>query len=449
MNPAKKGSIKDIGIKLADMMEAINIPMEMAPRIAAYKVMRDNGYSKEDAARFAGDITVNFNMRGSSRFMRNMYLFFNPAVQGSNKLYRLARDNPKAVGKIALGMAVTGFIANIIARALGGEDEDGIDKLDKVPVFKRATSIVIWPDMPGAAIPIPYGWNAFYAAGHFMADTLWAGTQSASTTIKRIAGAAFESFSPLGGSMMDASDPLIGVLKAATPTVLSPIVDLAFNESRFGAPIRKEEAMFGGGKRADAYMNFDSASPISTAVFRGLNKLTGGDKVNSGAIDINPATMDYLVNGYLPGLAAETYKFASWSIKTAQGYDTKDAALPIIDRLTAKVPEGYNFGMLRRAETLIKTKVDDFEINKERRAEILKEYPGLGAAKSILGAAEYQLSLQRKFRNDLDNQENISDERKVQLYNQSREREKQVVAITVKRILETNPNMRKELLAND
>jgi hypothetical protein len=448
MNPAKPGSFKDVVSKMADFVESINIPMEMAPRIAAFKVMRDNGYSAVEAARFAGDITVNFNMRGSSKFMRNMFLFFNPAVQGTNKMYRLAKENPKTMGKIALGMASAGFIANIIARALGGEDDDGIDKLDKVPVFKRATSIVLWPDMPGMAIPIPYGWNVFFAAGNFMADTLWAGSQSPSTTIKRIAGTAFESFSPMGGAMLDASSTGVGVLKAVTPTVLSPLLDLVLNENRFGAPIAKEASMFGGGKRADSHMNFDSASPISTAVFRGLNAITGGDKVNPGVIDVNPGAFDYLVGGYLPGIAAETYKFASWSARKAQGYDTKDAALPIVDRLTAKVPEGYNFGMLRRAETFIKTKVDDYTINPGNRAEIIKEYPSLGVAKAIITAADYQVGSIRKVRNELESA-NIPQERKVELYNRSREAEKQVVANAVKRILQTNPQMREVLLAND
>jgi hypothetical protein len=363
-------------------------------------------------------------------------------------MYRLAKENPKTMGKIALGMASAGFIANIIARALGGEDDDGIDKLDKVPVFKRATSIVLWPDMPGMAIPIPYGWNVFFAAGNFMADTLWAGSQSPSTTIKRIAGTAFESFSPMGGAMLDASSTGVGVLKAVTPTVLSPLLDLVLNENRFGAPIAKEASMFGGGKRADSHMNFDSASPISTAVFRGLNAITGGDKVNSGLIDVNPGAFDYLVGGYLPGIAAETYKFASWSARKAQGYDTKDAALPIVDRLTAKVPEGYNFGMLRRAETFIKTKVDDYTINPGNRAEIIKEYPSLGVAKAIITAADYQVGSIRKVRNELESA-NIPQERKVELYNRSREAEKQVVANAVKRILQTNPQMREVLLAND
>jgi len=448
MDPKKPGGIKQFAVAAADFMESYTIPVEMAPRIAAFKVMKDNGYSAEEAARFAGDITVNFNMRGSNKLMRNLFLFFNPAVQGANKMYRLAKENPKTFGKIAMGMAVFGFMTNIIARALGGEDDDGIDKLDKVPVFKRATSIVLWPDMPFAAIPIPYGWNAFYAAGNFMADTLWAGSQSASTTAKRIAGTAFESFSPLGGAMLDASSTGVGVLKTVTPTVFSPVVDLILNENRFGAPIAKEASMFGGAKRSDAHMNFDSASPISTAVFRGLNKLTGGDKVESGVIDVNPGAFDYLVSGYMPGLAAETYKLASWATRKALGYDTKEAAIPIVDRLTAKIPEGYNFGMLRRAETFIKTKVDDYEINKGKREDILKEYPNLGTAKSIIAATDYQIGQLRQARNQLE-EADMPEDRKVEMYNLSRQREKEIVARSVQLLLQTNPQMRKVLLAND
>lgn len=450
LDPKDPNAFRKTIDKVLEVVENFNIPLEMAPRIAAYRVMRENGFSRSEAAAFAGEITVNFNMRGSAKWARQMFLFFNPAVQGTNKMVKLMADNPKSVAKIAGGMFVVGFMANILARALGGDDEDGVNKLDKIPVYKRATSIVLWPEMPLMAIPIPYGWNVFYAAGNFMADTMYAGSQSAKTTAKRIFQSAFEGFSPIGSAGLDSKSILGTAAKTLAPTATLPMVDLLLNENRFGAPIVKEESsMFSKGKRANSQMGFDSASPISAAAFKGLNKATGGDKVNGGLIDVNPGAVDYLINSYVPGLGAESYKFASWATRKALGYDTKEAAMPLVDRLTAKIPEGYDFGSFRRAETLINTKYDDYLLNKGNRQEILKEYPNLGTARAIITSAKNQINDLRQARAALDTKDDMPDAKKVELYNLSRKKEKEIVQKSVRLIMQTNPQMKQELLASE
>lgn len=448
LDPKDPNAFQKFGTAAAEFLESINIPMEMAPRIAAYRVMREAGYSKEQAAQFAGEITVNFNMRGAQRWTRQLFLFFNPAVQGSAKLVKLATQNPKTFTGIASGMAAFGFAMNILARAMSGEDDDGKEKLDKVPVFKRATSVVLFPDVPGGAIPIPYGWNMFYAAGHFMADTLVAGTQDMGTTMKRIFQAAFESFAPLGSAGLDSKSLLGTVLKGVTPTALLPIVELWANENRFGAPIVKEANLYGTGKRPNSEMGFDSASPISSAFAKGLNKLTGGDKVEAGVIDMNPGVIDYLISSYLPGIGAETYKFASWATRVALGYETKGAAIPVVDRFTAKIPDGYDFGALRRAKEFINTKYDDFRANEGKREAILAEFPTLKGAHDLVGASDYRISLERQQRKRIEEMD-IPRSEKVQMVNESRKREEELVKRVVARLMEMEPSLRPVILASE
>jgi len=449
INPQKKSDIVKVGQFLADKLEEFNIPIELAPRLAAYKVMRDNGYSRDEAAQYAGEITVNFNMRGSSKFMRNMYLFFNPAVQGSAKLVKLASENPKTFSKIAMGMAAVGFISSVIGRAMGGEDEDGIDKIDKVPVFKRATTLILSPDVPGAAIPVPYGWNAFFAAGVFMADTLWAGAQPAATSAKRIAQSAFEGFSPIGSAGLSSNSNLGTVFKGLSPTAALPLLEIMLNENRFGAPIVKEAGLFGGGKRPNAEMAFDSASPISAGIFKGLNRATGGDYVNPGAIDVNPGIVDHLISSYIPGLVSESYKFASWATKSALGYDTKSASIPLVDRLTAKVPESYDFGMYRRAKEYVATKYDDFKLNPERRDKILADFPGLGGAKGVLDTTDSRIQDLREYRKNVERDESMSREDKVKMINEARAREKEIVTRAVRTLLENSPALKPVLIESE
>lgn len=450
-NPLTAKVYKDLAVKVGEVVEAFNVPLEMAPRIATYRILTESGYTREEAARVAGDITVNFNMRGSSQLMRSLFLFFNPAVQGTERMFRLAKTNPKGMAKVAAGWAVLGMFANMIARELGGEDEEGEDKLDSVPVGKRSTFMVLFPGVPFGAIPIPYGWNAMYSFGTFLMDGVL-GKQSADTVTKRIASSTFEAFSPLGGALGDASSTGIGVAKMFTPTVLSPLADVfIYNENRFGAPIMKEAGMFGGAKISDSHLNFDSASPLSTAALRGLNRLTGGDRVNPGVLDFNPSAFDYMVSSYMPGVPTEVYRSISLAMKKAQGYETKDMPLPLVDRLTAKPREAEDFARFRRAQEFIKTRIEDYKMNPENREKILREYPALGGADALINSVNYQLNQLRQQRNALQTPQadGMTEREKVDLYNRERAAEKELMSRAVKRLLETNPEMRKVILAND
>ena len=440
---------------LLSFMELLTLPMEMAPRLAAYHVTRKNGFSKSDAAVFSGDITVNFNMRGQSKEIRSLYLFFNPAIQGTNKMYRLAKEDPKTFAKITGAWIAFGAAMGMLGRALNDEDEDGISEYDKVPTYKRATSIVLKTDVPGGSIPIPYGWNAFYALGNFMMDSMM-GVQPISTSAKRAAKAAFESFSPMGGAGLDSKTGLGMAFKGVTPTVALPLVEYLMNENRFGSPIYKDDSMFGAGaKTPDAYMAFDSVSPISKFLAQGLNSLTGGSRLREGAIDVNPASIDFAINAYLPGLVSETYKTASVAVKAARGEDTKPLPTPIIGRFEARVPEGYDAGAFRRAKELVDTKYKEYTETRDPkvREEIRKEYPGLGAAKAVLSSTQQEIRRLRQDLSEIENLSNASDSRKVEVRNKIKALEKKLYSRAVKAVMnvgtEENKPFRDVLLANE
>lgn len=453
-NPSKLEQAKDKFKSVLDIMEFLSLPAEIAPRLAAYTVVRQGGFSKEQAAVFSGEITVNFNMRGSTKWVRQAYLFFNPAVQGSAKLLSLFGDigpdyklKLKAKGfSYVAALIGLGALANLFARAMSDDDEAGRNGLDKLPVWKRATSLVLWAD--GPAIPIPYGWNAFYAMGHFAMDSML-GIQPMSVSTKRIAQATFESFSPLGSAGLDSNTLSGTIVKGIAPTATLPMIEWMLNENRFGAPIRREDSLFGGAKRPDSEMAFRSASPISDSIAKGLNELTGGNRARAGAVDFNPALIDHLIGAYLPGLMNEGYKAASVAIRVSGGEDVKNMSYPIVDRFRAKIPESYDSGAFRRAKELIETRYQEFKEFPENRSEILRETPGLRKAHAIVASATQEI---RKLRSDLteyENRKGISDEDKVAKLNRTREREAQIYARAVKAVMEAGPEFREAVMASD
>lgn len=412
-------------------MEMMTIPMEVAPRLAAYKVVRDGGFKAAQAATFSGEITINFNMRGSMKELRQLYLFFNPAVQGTAKMFDLAKKNPGKMAKYAALFAGVGALANLFARAASGDDDDEINRLDKIPVYKRATSIVLWAN--GPAIPIPYGWNAFYAAGHFAMDTL-IGAQPASVSAKRIAVSTFEAFSPLGTAGLDSKDAVTAVAKGIAPTAALPLVEYMANENRYGAPIRQEQSAFDMAEKPDAQSYFRSVSPISKAVTDTLSEMTGGNKFHKGAIDVNPSVVDFMISSYLPGFANEAYKGASLAVRAAKGEELKDAPLPLLGRFEARVPEGYDAGAFRRASTLVETTYKEYKMVPERRDAINEEFPSIGAAHAVISSTTQQIREIHKAMDNTDRNLGMTDSEKVERQNQLRQREKETYQRAVKRL---------------
>lgn len=422
----------------------IGIPAEASARFAAYRTLREAGWTKEDAAVYAKEITVNFEQTGSWRAMRNFFMFANPAIQGNVRMFRdsvtktkdgIYVPNAKFMKIVGL-LAGFGFIMGFVARAFGDNGDDEINDLDKIPRYKRATSVVVVPGMPmGSPIPMPYGWNVFYALGNFTADSLF-GKTPASTSAGRVVASAIDAFWPLGQS--ESGTVLGTALKVFTPTPFSPAVDIALNESKFGGPIAKGDNPFVKSEEANAYMNFNSASPISVFMARGLNELFGGNQYRSGGIgrnaldkpiiplDINPAYIDYLFASYLPGPFTDVGRLANLSINKAMGKDIKNPPVPLIDRFGSRISEGWDAGAFRTASTFLETKVAEAKAAPTaQRDAILKEYPNLGQARDALKTIDQQIRNMRTHLRGIEANPNIPSREKVEARNKIQALEKE------------------------
>lgn len=456
----ERTKIQNAGDKVKGVFDWIehnmSLPIEIAPRLAAYKVMRENGFSVAEAAQFAGEITVNFNMRGSSQAARQLYLFFNPAVQGSAKLLSLfgtltpdykLKFKTKGFAYVAAWVGV-GALMNLVGRAMGDDDEAGRNELDKVPTWKRATSIVWSPNTPGGSIPIPYGWNAFYAMGHFMMDSLL-GIQPITVTAGRIAKSSVEAFAPLGTAGLDSHSIAGTVLKGVAPTAALPIVEWVMNENRYGAPIRREASLFGGAQLPDSQMAFRSVNPISRGAMQAINEMTGGNKFKSGAVDINPAAVDFVVSSYMPGFINESYKAAGTAARVARGEEVKNTPLPLVDRFTAKVPESYDAGSFRRAKEMIETKYNEYENMPKLRDEIRKDYPGLMRAHAVVTSINQEIRELNSRLTTVENNDRFTEAERVTKLNQTRDRISMLQTRAVKEIMKAGPQFREAIMASD
>ena len=425
-------------------MELASMPIEVAPRFAVYKVLREAGKSREFASRYAKELTVNFNMKGSSKGLRAAYVFFNPAVQGTVRLFKdLKQGNFGRFGTTAAFWMGLGYLSTMMARTFGGDDDDkpGVDSLDMVADYKRNTSLTWMPGVVGGSIPVAYGWNVFSSAGQYSYDVIH-GKMPADKAALKMLNAAFDAFSPIGSGAESKS--LLGtVAKGVTPSIALPVTEYVMNENRFGAPIYKEQSPFSDIKEANAYMHFNSVNPISKSLMQsfaavGTNK---NPRYTPGLVDVNPGAVDHFINSYLPGIISEAYKTAGLAIKKGRGEDTKDYAVPLLDRFKAKAEEdAFNKGAVRKVKEQVDTLWKSWqspETGAAERAALIKEYPKLPALKDVLRATEQQIKTDRQALAALERDPRITDEYKVRMRNESMDREKEYNKRVVKLALQS------------
>ncbi len=322
VNPGTLRKLGDRASTVTDAIAALTSAGENAVRVATYKAMRDAGMSKARAAMVAREITVNFNRKGNlGPAMNAAFMFFNAAVQGT---YRIAQS--LAVSKYARGAAAglvgIGFIEAMLAAA--GDD----DEYEKVNQYVRDRNIVIMLGPLGLGdggehvkIPLPYGYNVFKVIGSEVGRLL-NGKESAGDAAGNVMSAALTAFLPI---------------QQLWPTVITPFVEVGFNENYFGGSIRPAD--FDGMKpRSEQYFP-GSVSEGTAAVTRWLNEATGGNTFREGWLSLSPADVEHIGEFVTGGLG----RFLMRGLRT--GETLADGRLPDMeDTPIARAVWGRTFG---------------------------------------------------------------------------------------------------------
>lgn len=334
-----------------------NTAVENAVRLSAYVNARRVGATKMKAASLAKNMTVNFNRRGEAgTVMNTLYMFANASVQGVANFARTmgtTRDgktitlkganwkNLNNAQRTAVGIMAGAYFFSMLNRWAAGDDDDGENWYDKVPDYERERNLIIMKTLTGGEddgtywkIPLPYGYNAFYVIGAGMESVLNGGRSPAQMG-KETTLAILGSFSPIG---FQDSQSIHGLfLKNATPTIFRPVVDIGLNENFMGTTIFNENFPFGT-QSPDSELGRRSAPKAYEASAKWLNKITGGSKYRSGAVDVNPDAMAYFVE-YFGGAAYAFYgnKVPEAAIRAATQQEITPSRIPFLSRVAGKV----------------------------------------------------------------------------------------------------------------
>tara|TARA_R110000824_G_scaffold401790_1_gene616438 strand:- start:15152 stop:27736 length:12585 start_codon:yes stop_codon:yes gene_type:complete len=328
------GAVKSGLFAVKSFIENANTGVENAVRLSAYKNAREAGMSKAQAASLAKNLTVNFNRRGAWGVgMNSLYLFYNASVQGSARLFIAMKH--KRVQAILAGAVAMGFALDALNMMLSGDDDDGESFYDKISDFDKSRNLIVMiPDGGGKhiKIPLPYGYNAFFAMGRTASEISsgkrWQHSMaSLLTTI-------VDSFNPIGGS-----DNIASFL---SPTIGDPIVDLTRNRDFADRPIMPEQNQYGP-QDPDNQRYWNSVSPHWRIMSQILNQGSGGDEVVPGYVDVSPETLEH-ISGYVTGAAGTFWidRIGGLGQKVVLGEEITTNDIPMFRKVVGSKPSWYD-----------------------------------------------------------------------------------------------------------
>ena len=328
---------------LGEWMDLFNKSVENCARFAAFLTSREMGRSMDKSIYDAKEISVNFNKKGAgSKFLntegqtkignasaftsglsRSMYVFWNAGVQGMYNFGRLAKDNPKKFLGLASSFYLLGTIMPMIAAAFGDDEDD--DYYD-LPEYVRRNNICFrngggnW-----ITIPMPIELRAIYGLGE-MSSGIVSGKEK--YTDKKMAMKIAEQMSQvLPLDMMEGG----GGFSAFVPSSVKPLIEAGDNKDWTGLPLYKDNDFNKG--MPEWTKAFKSVDPAILAMTKYVNELTGGDKYTTGTVNLNPAIIEHILDGYFGGIEATRSQLVK-SAETAWGsrdFDWRN--IPVGNRL--------------------------------------------------------------------------------------------------------------------
>ena len=297
----------------AGFFSMMNRWAEDVSRFTTYMTSKEEGRSVTEAVNDAKEVTVNFNRRGAatktegvfgwtSGLFRNLYLFFNAAVQSLTNFARLAKKNRKGFLTALGGFTAAGFLVpwlNTLAISMLDGDDD--DYYGNLPDWVRRNNLCLYAgNGKFITIPLPIELRAFYGLGEMAYQATvrqdYDKDQIAYQAVNQIT--ELLPINPLGNNG--------DLVTTMMPDVLSPFWQIYENKDFTGKPIYRENAF---NKTMPEWTKaYNSTSDWLVDLSRWTNELAGGDDYKQAGVleslmNWNPAKVEHLFESYFGGMA--------------------------------------------------------------------------------------------------------------------------------------------------
>ena len=312
---------------LLDRLDLINRGVENAARFAAYMTSREEGRSVQKSVFDAKEISVNFNKKGAggtffgktgqtklgniaagtSASCRLLYVFFNAGVQGTTNILRAAKEHKGKFMTMATAYFILGYIAPLL---MGGGDGDDDDKdntnYDDLPDYVRRTNLIFKaPGKSYISLPLPIEFRTLYGMGELCSQVLRGKERYTGPQLARAMGEQVTQALPINFLEGEGT----GMLSPFIPSIAAPLYQAHENKGWTGMPIYHDNGY--NQNMPDWTKAFSRTNRHLVDVTEWLNSISGGDKFEKGAIDLNPAIIESIVQGYFGGAVTFVNKMSN------------------------------------------------------------------------------------------------------------------------------------------
>jgi hypothetical protein len=337
---------KDVVLGTLSMMTEAS---ELTVRLAQYVTARESGYSAEEAAQMAKEISVNFDRKGTeSRALSKLYSFFNASIQGTNKIWRMFKHSKKAKATL-LGASALYMALGILNTLMNPDDpEEDIWASD----YTRKTNFLFG----NVRIPVAHFFRIFYGAGVEIVLAAQ-GRKTVKQAIFDTANFTSDELVPSSlfqiHNLWEYNEVMNEVefnpaqyVQGAAPSWISPLTDVAMNRNFMGGKINKEpyttteEGKYKRGKYA-----MKNTDEVWIAI---ADLLSGGD---SRAVrdyeereGVSGSTLQHIFEGYVGQAGKFILDAGALPIKAAKGEEITTKDIPYVNRLIVpyKQESAYN-----------------------------------------------------------------------------------------------------------
>ena len=333
-----------IGIKrslslLGEKLDEYNRAVENCARFAAFLTSREMGRTIARSIYDAKDISVNFNKKGSgAKFMkatgqtkigktsafisgigRSGYVFWNAAIQGTTNFGRQFKRHPAKAFTASATMFILGAL--IAGMGMGDDGDDDKNSYWNLPESVRRSNILFRVGEQWVSIPLPVEYRSIYGMGELMVSAMSGKEHFTNSELGKAIAGQVTQILPI--DFLEGE----GGVKAFVPSAVKPFAEVISNKGWTGMPIYKDTPY--NKNMPEWTKTYKSANKYLVGLAKTLNEVTGGDAYTKGSVNINPAQIEYLLNGYFGGVSNTIDKLTK-SAETIAGkrdYDPKSFLL--------------------------------------------------------------------------------------------------------------------------
>ena len=380
---------------LGNQLDLLNRCAENCARFAAFLTSREMGRPLDRSIYDAKEISVNFNKKGSGgKFVnatgqtklgkvgsylggggRIAYVFWNAGVQGMTNFGRAGVRNPKKALTGAAALFVLGSVIPLLAQLLGGGDGDDDDKnaYYNLPEYVRRSNICFKVGEQWITIPLPIEYRAIYGMGELSTGVISGNERYGNAELARQMASQVSQILPL--DMLEGG----GGIAPFIPSAFKPMTEAyIMNKGWTGMPVYKDTPF--NKNDPEWTKGYQSADQHLVGFAKWLNETTGGDDYKKGAIDINPAKLEYLLNGTFGGMMTFPMKIKKTGETAFGDRDFEWRNTPLLNRVVKSGDE-------RTANRKLQNEYFKYKSEAEETERLKKKYEN-AADGGILAYAE-------------------------------------------------------------